>query len=447
MTSAHFTLASQQLPPDDAQRTRLHNEVHVRPLVAITAPALVVYIAVVNDGISCADECDHLRALPGQAALELGQLKDNFLHLQFQGYSLKWERHTEFTRYSIVQPLPEAIGSDQVAAIATPAEWLSKIPGHTIAAIEMVIATCDDATFRDHAAAQDAASAWFKTQTIVASSLERSAHTLVFTDFALQTNGFERIVVLVPSTTTALQIGRASARLLELETYRMMALQALPTTKLLSPLLTHSENALSEIAAQLENKNATDQSLLDALISLAAVIERATSTHAFRFAATRAYSALVTQRLAELREQPVVGAQTMAEFMSRRLSPAIATVEATAQRLSSLSDRVTRTSALLRTRVDIATEQQNQLLLEKLTRGQALQLRLQSTVEGLSIAAISYYIVSLLFYAAKAVKAAGAPINPEFATGALIPLVLFVVWWTVRRIHNSLKKNQSTTEE
>jgi Protein of unknown function (DUF3422) len=77
MKSAHFTLNSDQLPPDDAQRMRLHNEVHVRPLVAITAPALVVYLAVVNDGISCADECDHLRALPGQAALELAQLKDN----------------------------------------------------------------------------------------------------------------------------------------------------------------------------------------------------------------------------------------------------------------------------------------------------------------------------------------------------------------------------------
>jgi uncharacterized membrane-anchored protein len=121
--------------------------------------------------------------------------------------------------------------------------------------------------------------------------------------------------------------------------------------------------------------------------------------------------------------------------MQRRLGPAMATVAATAQRLAALSERVVRTSALLRTRVDIATETQNQQLLAKLTRGQELQLRLQSTVEGLSIAAISYYVVSLLFYVAKALKQAGAPIEPELAVGLLIPLVLWGVWRTVQRIH------------
>ena len=88
--------------------------------------------------------------------------------------------------------------------------------------------------------------------------------------------------------------------------------------------------------------------------------------------------------------------------------------------------------------MDIATEVQNQQLLEKLTRGQELQLRLQSTVEGLSIAAISYYVVSLLLYGAKAIKAAGVPINPEVAAGALIPLVLWGVWSATRRIHRKI---------
>ena len=114
-------------------------------------------------------------------------------------------------------------------------------------------------------------------------------------------------------------------------------------------------------------------------------------------------------------------------------------VNATAQRLSSLSERVSRTSALLRTRVDIATELQNRQLLEKLTRGQQMQLRLQSTVEGLSIAAISYYVISLLLYATKALKAAGLPIDAEIATGLLIPLVLWAVWRTTRRIHARLR--------
>ena len=124
--------------------------------------------------------------------------------------------------------------------------------------------------------------------------------------------------------------------------------------------------------------------------------------------------------------------------MDRRLAPAISTCEAIARRQDDLSGRVARNSQLLRTRVDIATEVQNQLLLEKLTRGQELQLRLQSTVEGLSIAAISYYVISLVLYLGKAGKAAGLPLNPEMLAGALIPLVLWGVWRTTKKIHEKL---------
>jgi uncharacterized membrane-anchored protein len=128
--------------------------------------------------------------------------------------------------------------------------------------------------------------------------------------------------------------------------------------------------------------------------------------------------------------------------MKRRLSPAMATVAATAQRMASLSERISRASALLRTRVDIATEEQNRVLLEKLTEGQELQLRLQSTVEGLSIAAICYYVISLLLYAGKAVKAAGVNIHPELVAGAFIPLVLWLVWSASKRIQDKLYKKK-----
>ena len=132
--------------------------------------------------------------------------------------------------------------------------------------------------------------------------------------------------------------------------------------------------------------------------------------------------------------------------MWRRLSPAITKVETTAQRIVSLSERISQTSALLRTRVDILTEAQNQQLLEKLTRGQELQLRLQRTVEGLSIAAISYYVVSLLLYLTKAGKAAGLPIHPELVTGVMIPVVLWTVWIITRRIHDKFLKFDSSAD-
>lgn len=428
------------LPPDDPLRVVLHNEVHARPSARVRLPALIVYVAVLNEGVSREQECEHLRQLPGQQGLMPDSLHGNFLRLRLEGYTVKWERHSEFTRYSIVQPLVAtallgAVDPALVTDLAVPSGWLRNIPGRTVAAVQMALVHAD---LSDVDGMMLQAQQWFGGRNVVASQLG-NGHSWAVTEFQLGADGFERILVVAPTDTTETRAGRISQRLLELETYRLMALRGLPIAKQLAPMLSLAEGALADITARLESKATSDQALLDTLVSLAAQVERATAEHNYRFSATQAYYTLVGQRIAELREKPIPGTQTLGEFMQRRLSPAMATVAATAQRLASLSERVSRTSALLRTRVDIATEVQNQQLLEKLTRGQELQLRLQSTVEGLSIAAITYYVISLLLYGGKALKAAGVPVNPEIAAGALVPVVLWAVWRMTQRIHARLQ--------
>lgn len=427
------------MPPDDALRTELHNEVHARPSARVRLPALIVYVAVLNEGISREAELAHLHLLPGQQDLSMAQMAGNFLRLRFDGFTLKWERHTEFTRYSIVQALPERalLGASEpevLSSLAVDAAWLRGIPGRTVAAIKMFML---HGQLADERALLVQAQHWFGGRNLSASQLG-GGHSWGLTDFRLSDSGFERMLVIAPASMSETRAGRVSQRLLELETYRLMALRGLPVAKALGPLLSEAERALADITAQLESKSTTDQQLLDTLVSLAAKVERATAENSYRFSATRAYHALVNQRIEELREKAIPGIQKLGEFMQRRMSPAMATVDASAQRLASLSERVSRTSALLRTRVDIATEGQNQELLSKLTRGQELQLKLQSTVEGLSIAAISYYVISLSYYAAKALKSAGLPINPDIAVGAMIPLVLLAVWRAIRHIHSRL---------
>ncbi|HEX5372909.1 MAG TPA: DUF3422 domain-containing protein [Aquabacterium sp.] len=427
------------LPPNDALREVLHDEVHARPPARIRLPALVVYVAVLNEGVSREAEWSHLRQLPGQQDLPPEDLSGNFLRLRFDTHTLKWERHTEFSRYSIVQALPEAAmtGGDEaelIRALTVDPAWLASIPGRTVAAIMMAMVHGD---VDDPAAMRAQADPWFEGRETLASMLG-IRRSCAMTDFRLRDSGFERLLVISPPNTSELRVGRISQRLLELETYRLMALRGLPVAKELGPMLTESEAQLAAITARMENTEASDQELLQTLIGLAARIERATALNMYRFSATQAYHGLVEQRITQLRETPIPGTQTVGEFLQRRLSPAIATVQATAQRLTSLSQRVERASALLRTRVDIATEAQNQMLLEKLTKGQELQLRLQSTVEGLSIAAISYYVVSLLVYCAKAAKSAGLPVNIELATGLSIPLVLVGVWWMGKRVQAAL---------
>jgi len=448
------------LPADDALRQTVHDEVHARPPARIQLPALITYVAVLNEGISRDLEYAHLRRLPGQADLADDALSGNFVRLRLNGLTVKWERHSEFTRYSVVQPLAcqawlGAAEPDLLAQLAVSGDWLREIPGRTIAAVQlaMVNGSLDDA-----GALMAQAMTWLGGRTVVASlmgsnvqaggapgeAIDRHGyrhpmgHSWALTQFRLRPDGFERMLVIAPEGTSQTRAGRIAARLLELETYRLMALRGLPAAKALSPTLAQLEAALADSTAKLENKTASDQDLLDTLVALAASVERATAENVYRFSATQAYYTLVNQRIKELREKAIPGTQTIGEFMQRRLSPAMATVAATAQRLSSLSERVARTSDLLRTRVDIATEVQNQQLLEKLTRGQETQLRLQSTVEGLSIAAISYYVISLLLYGGKALKAAGLPINPELAAGALVPVVLWAVWYTTQKIHAKL---------
>jgi uncharacterized membrane-anchored protein len=432
------------LPPDDVLRATLHDEVHARPTARIRLPALVVYVAVLNDGVSREDEWAHLKRLPGQEGLRLAELSTSFLRIRLGDCTLKWERHSEFTRYSIVQALPEDAGLDAPApppldTLAVDTDWLRTLPGRTIAAIKLALLIGD---ISNAPAAARLGQQWLGGRGVVASIMGTFGHSIAVTTFRLRDSGFEHMLVIAPASTTETRAGRISQRLLELETYRLMALRGLPAAKSLAPMLSEAEAALADITARLENKQATDQELLDTLVALAAKVERATALHQYRFSATQAYHAIVGQRIAELREKPISGTQGIGEFMQRRLTPAIATVGATAQRLAALSQRVERASGLLRTRVDIAAEAQNQQLLAQLTRGQELQLKLQSTVEGLSIAAISYYVMSLLYYGAKAAKVMGAPLNADLVAGALIPAVLWGVWRTNRRIHARLHADQ-----
>jgi uncharacterized membrane-anchored protein len=185
---------------------------------------------------------------------------------------------------------------------------------------------------------------------------------------------------------------------------------------------------------------AAQRALLDRLTILSALIERATAASAYRFGAARAYAELVAKRVAELREERIEGLQTYREFMERRFAPALRTCEATAERLSLMSLRLTRAGALLRTRVDLAVEAQNQALLASMDRRAHLQLRLQETVEGLSVAAITYYTVGLVAYALRALDAAGFHLDKDIATGLSIPVVALFAWAGLRRFRRSLER-------
>jgi uncharacterized membrane-anchored protein len=182
-----------------------------------------------------------------------------------------------------------------------------------------------------------------------------------------------------------------------------------------------------------------DESLLHELTRLAAEVESGLSASQFRFGASRAYAELVRTRITELRERRLPGLQTIGEFMARRFEPAVATCVTVSSRLHDLSERVAQASSLLSTRVDIARERQNQSLLSSMDRRAKLQLRLQQTVEGLSVAAIVYYAAGLVSYVTKAIRAGGVPIDADLVTGLAVPVVAVAAITAVRRARRKVR--------
>jgi len=351
-------------------------------------------------------------------------------------FRLKWERHGEFSGLTVYAVgLSSRPFSEPVAALL-PAGWLAGMPGQTIVAAHAKLVPVGSEP-PSAAAFADA----FEGNIVVGAEIGEGAG-IAYTDFRIHADGFARFVVCNRSFTPR-QAGRMLQRLFEIEAYRMMALLALPIARRQSPRTVAIEGSLAALTEQIAGGGGDDEALLHELTRLAAEVESGLAASQFRFGACRAYHELVLTRISELRETRIPGTQTIEEFMARRLTPAVATCATVSQRLHDLSERVAQASALLSTRVDITRERQNQALLASMDRRAKLQLRLQQTVEGLSVAAIVYYAAGLVGYVAKAGKAGGLPIQPDLLVGAAIPLLALVVYASLRRARKRMHKDDT----
>ena len=216
-----------------------------------------------------------------------------------------------------------------------------------------------------------------------------------------------------------------------------MSLLALPLARETTPSLNDMDQKLVEITQSLaDNRDVDEPALLAELTAIAARIEAFRAHSTFRFSATRAYHRLVLTRLDELREDELSGHLTITEFMTRRLTPAVKTCEAVSERLEDLSRRVDRASDMMRTRVELAIQSQNQQLLSSMDRRSKIQLMMQHTVEGFSVVAITYYLIGLLKLALDSLQQAGFSVNPPWVLGVAIPVVLLLVYLGVRVVHH-----------
>jgi uncharacterized membrane-anchored protein len=428
-----------RLPPDHPQRSALNAEVHARPPEALAAPLRLSYLALFLE-----DREEHWRsvyALTQRYGRPPPAAGSNHYSADLGPFRLKWERHTEFSRFKFIVAGADEDPFATPAIESVPADWLASLAGVVITAAHIALVGPGVASLDIEAVSERL----FDGHVLVGARVAGGT-AMALTDFQVRADGFTRFLV-EDAGMTPRQAGRTVQRLVEIDAYRLMALLALPVARQLAPALTKSERELSEITAALVHANQPDEPLLlERLTGLQAEIESRQTANLFRFSAAGAYYELVQRRISELREERLPGLQTFQEFTERRLAPAMNTCKTAATRQDSLSERVARVTQLLSTRVDITRERQNQALLASMNRRARLQLRLQQTVEGLSIAAVTYYIVSLIAEAARALHAAGVKLEPDLVAGLSIPVVAILIALGVRRIHKLVSHERGPPE-
>ena len=423
-------------PQQHPLRAMLHNEIHARPPEAMQAPLAIAHVVMLADAAGREASRAHIGALLRDHHQAQPDADCTHLRANLGAFRLRWEQHTEFVAWTFTTPMTQVSVADvrepETAIDAVPQDWVASLPGHCLSSLHLWALNEQDVD------APHLIRHMLHADTLVGSRVSGDAGS-IYTDFAIHPDGFSRMLLLAGASLTPRRLGRLVQRVLEIETYRMAALLGLPAARKAAAVLATAERELAELAHAIRAADRdAEPALLDRLTRLAGQVESEYAATHSRFSASSAYFELVDRRIQEIQETRLSGIQTIREFMDRRLTPARATCEWATRRQNALSERVSRVSSLLRTRVEIEQQQSSQELLGTMNDRQGTQLKLQSTVEGLSVAAITYYITGLISYLAKGAQKLGWPWSPESTAAVAIPVVAFCVWWSLRRLHHKL---------
>ena len=427
------------MPPieDHPLRYKLANELHARPFPAMQAPCVAAYVAIKQPGEAARRDREqdlaHLIDLLDRHGATHPQPGATHYYGQIGRHWLKWEQHTEFVTYTaITDSLPDkAFEASEFDVF--PAEWLAKAPGQRITSALLRI---EKAT--DEGKINDCLNDWFVPESLaVARVLDDAA--VIAGDYRIDASGHLRFAIFANPSAGVRRLGRILQRLCEIETYKTMSMLGFARVRSMNPQLADLDERLTGLMSEMTGNGDSADRTLNQLLEISAELEQLNAKSSFRFGATGAYEAIVNQRIQALREERFQGRQTFAEFMMRRYEPAMRTVKSAEVRLGQMSDRSIRASNLLRTRVDVERSAQNQALLESMDKRSDLQLRLQRTVEGLSVVAISYYAVSLASYLMYPLQQATGLSKGMLTALITVPVVL-LVWGAIRRLRAGVEK-------
>lgn len=454
-----------QTPPPGAEadihplRHEVMAETNARPALPVAAPCICEHLVFLSGELDAQKDWENVCSIARQLGKATVSEAQQQLVLEDERVIFKWERHTEFCSYTVVHKKPgggeEAVfghvidldlitghgSADRERSGADPSAASAKPPvispsGQPLVALRFYIDTPEQPRW----------SARGENERLTGSRIiavtANGGRTKIMTDFNFHADGYSRFLVQ-DSSDNPNRLGRLIQRLIDIETYRTLALMSWPLAKSAGQEIGVIDEELRKLVQEIgseENGSAGPQDQARLLSELTALAVRAETVGAetnFRFSAAKAYYSIVSSRLEELREERIEGNQRLSSFIERRLGPAIRSFQAILDRQNSTSARIARASSLLRTRVDVELERQNQDLLASMDRRSELQLRLQQTVEGLSVAAVSYYCIGILSWLLKGIPKKFLPVDPAAITTAAAPFIILTIWLMVRRIRRS----------
>ena len=318
-------MSGRRLPPAYPLRGQLNDEVHARPPEPLIAPARLSYLALLCDRAQRDESASMIAQFARDHDVKPPAEGGSHLRVDLGTFRLRWERHSEFVRYTFIVPGgpdgPAPFGSTALDAVAP--DWIAALPGELLVAAHVLLLPHREGPHEP----PEIADTMFSGTLLVGAAVSDGAAN-AYTDFRLHPDGFSRLLIH-DRASTPWQAGRIAQRLLEIETYRMLALLTLPVARALAPELDVQERELAAITAALvEAGEADEPALLERLTRLAATIDSRNARTQFRFSAAAAYDDLVRRRIGELREGRIHGVQTFREFTERRLAPAMATCRA-----------------------------------------------------------------------------------------------------------------------
>jgi uncharacterized membrane-anchored protein len=409
-----------------ASRAAVLDEVHARPFTAIETPRRILHFAFETGGNAAQADRAALTDLCVRRALNPPKTGAKQHRVMIGDSTLRWEQHSEFTTYT--WELPSSADTPfqpPATSLAAPMASIPQ-PGPLIVALDLHLMTDRKIALEE---------LFDRASLAVAENSDGRA--LFATDFGADPAGFLRILVLDRGLGPE-RAGALVQRIVELETYRTLALLGLPEAQRLSPSINRIDQRLAQVTDEMRRTEQLidNHRLLDELTALAAELEAGAAASLFRFGASRAYNEIVQLRLQTIGERRVENLPTWSSFLARRMAPAMRTCATTEERQATLSQKLARAANLLRTRVDVELERQNRDLLQSMNERTRLQLRLQTTVEGLSVAAVSYYVVGLFGYLLKGVHEQGVPVDIPLATALFVPVAVLAIWFVVRRMRH-----------